>query len=59
MYMKMDELPVVWEAECMRCVQFWFKVSTSKVYESTTEESGNAGSIVWKRYNQIRRMGDV
>ena len=30
--MEMESLPVVWEAR-VRCVQFWYKVLTSKVYE--------------------------
>ena len=30
--MEMECLPVVWEAR-VRCVQFWYKVLTSKVYE--------------------------
>ena len=30
--MEMKSLPVVWEAR-VRCVQFWYKVLTSKVYE--------------------------
>ena len=30
--MEMEYLPVVWEAR-VRCVQFWYKVLTSKVYE--------------------------
>ncbi len=32
MMMEMEFLPVVWEAR-VRCVQFWYKVLTSKVYE--------------------------
>ena len=30
--MEMESLPVVWEAR-VRCVQFWYKVLTNKVYE--------------------------
>ena len=30
--MEMESLPVVWEAR-VRCVQFWYRVLTSKVYE--------------------------
>ena len=29
---KIKSMPVVWEAR-VRCVQFWYKVLTSKVYE--------------------------
>ena len=30
--MELESLPVVWEAR-VRCVQFWYKVLTSKIYE--------------------------
>ena len=30
--MEMESLPVMWEAR-VRCVQFWYKVLTSKAYE--------------------------
>ena len=30
--MEMESLPVVWK-ERVRCVQFWYKILTSKVYE--------------------------
>ena len=32
LFVEMDSLPVVWEAKG-RCVQFWYKVLMSKVYE--------------------------
>ena len=32
LFIAMDSLPVVWEAR-VRCVQFWYKALTSKMYE--------------------------
>ena len=37
--MEMESLPVVWEAK-VRCVQFWYKVLTNKVYEGGDSSCG-------------------
>ena len=51
--MEMESLPVVWEAR-VRCVQFWYKVLTSKVYEGrllrkVVSEAVENGKGSWMR----------
>ena len=57
--MEMESLPVVWEAR-VRCVQFWYKVLTNKVYEgrllrkvATQAVECEKGS--WMRHWQVCR----
>ena len=54
--MEMESLPVVWEAR-VRCVQFWYKILTSKVYEDRLPRKVVSQAVECGRGNWMRSIG--
>ena len=54
--MEMESLPVVWE-ERVRCVQFWYKVLTSKVYEGRLLRKVVSQAVECGRGSSMRSIG--
>ena len=56
MMMEMESLPVVWEAR-VRCVQFWYKVLTSKVYEGRLLRKVASQAVECEQGSWMRNIG--
>ena len=54
--MEMESLPVVWEAR-VRCVQFWYKVLTSKVYEGRLLRKVASQTVECEKGSWMRSIG--
>ena len=54
--MEMESLPVVWEAR-VRCVQFWYKVLTSKVYEGRLLRKVASQAVECEKGSWMRSIG--
>ena len=54
--MEMESLPVVWEAR-VRCVQFWYKVLTSKVYEGRLLRKVTSQAVECEKGSWMRNIG--
>ena len=54
--MEMESLPVVWEAR-VRCVQFWYKVLTSKVYEGRLLRKVATQTVKCEKGSWMRSIG--
>ena len=54
--MEMESLPVVWEVR-VRCMQFWFKVLTSKVYEDRLLRKVTSQTVEFGRGSWMRSIG--
>ena len=53
---EMESLPVVWEAR-VRCMQFWYKVLTSKVYEDRLLRKVASQAVECGRGSWMRSIG--
>ena len=54
--MEMESLSVVWEAR-VRCMQFWFKVLISKVYEGRLLKKVASQAVECKKGSWMRNIG--
>ena len=54
--MEMESLPVVWEAR-VSCVQFWYKVLTSKVYEGRLLRKVASQAVECEKGSWMRSIG--
>ena len=54
--MEMESLPVVWEAR-VRCVQFWYKVLTNKVYEGRLLRKVVTQAVECEKGSWMRNIG--
>ena len=54
--MEMESLPVVWETR-VTCVQFWYKVLTSKVYEGKLLRKVASQAVECEKGSWMRNIG--
>ena len=54
--MEMESLPVVWKAR-VRCMQFWYKVLTSKVYEGRLLKKVVSQAVECEKGSWMRSIG--
>ena len=54
--MEMESLPVVWEAR-VRCMQSWYKVLTSKVYEGRLLRKVASQAVECEKGSWMRNIG--
>ena len=54
--MEMESLPVVWEAK-VRCVQFWYKLLTSKAYEGRLLRKVASQAVECEKGSWMRNIG--